>query len=167
MIVVADSSPVNYLVLIDEIDVLAHLFGAVIIPGAVASELGSDDAPDIVRKWIDDAPNWVRVAEVDESELTALDESQLHLGELEALAPARRLHADFLILDEKAARRVAEKHRLTVIGTLGVLEKADEEGLLGDFPTVLERLDDTNFYMGRSLKDLLLQRHRVRHRLES
>jgi len=50
VIVVADSSPVNYLVLIDEIDVLAHLFGAVIIPGAVASELGSDDAPDIVRK---------------------------------------------------------------------------------------------------------------------
>jgi predicted nucleic acid-binding protein len=120
-----------------------------------------------VRTWISDTPDWIRVAEVDESELTALDESQLHLGELEALALAHRIHADFLILDEKATRRVAEKHILTVVGTLGVLEKADEEGLLGDFSTVVERLDDTNFYMGRSLKELLLQRHRERNRPEN
>jgi predicted nucleic acid-binding protein len=35
MIVVADTSPVNYLVLIDEIDLLPQLFGTVVMPEAV------------------------------------------------------------------------------------------------------------------------------------
>jgi len=39
MIVVADTSPVNYLVLIDEIDLLPIIFGKVLIPEAVMEEL--------------------------------------------------------------------------------------------------------------------------------
>jgi predicted nucleic acid-binding protein len=38
MIVIADTSPINYLVLIDEIDVLPRLFNIVTIPHAVFEE---------------------------------------------------------------------------------------------------------------------------------
>jgi predicted nucleic acid-binding protein len=39
MIVVADTSPLNYLVLIDEIDLLPAIFGKVLLPQAVFLEL--------------------------------------------------------------------------------------------------------------------------------
>ena len=52
MIVVADTSPINYLVSINEIAVLPKLYGTVIIPPAVRDELSRDRAPEIVRRWI-------------------------------------------------------------------------------------------------------------------
>jgi predicted nucleic acid-binding protein len=48
-IVVSDTSPLNYLLLCGAADVLPRLFGRVIVPRAVLAELGSDDAPPIVR----------------------------------------------------------------------------------------------------------------------
>lgn len=49
MIVVADTTPVNYLILIGEIDVLAKLYGRVVIPEAVREELTRSCAPAAVR----------------------------------------------------------------------------------------------------------------------
>jgi predicted nucleic acid-binding protein len=59
MIVVADSSPLNYLVLIDEIDVLPKLFGRVLIPEAVARELQSPRTPPQVASWLAAQPVWL------------------------------------------------------------------------------------------------------------
>ena len=39
MIVIADTSPINYLILIGEIDVLPALYGQVLIPPSVREEL--------------------------------------------------------------------------------------------------------------------------------
>src|SRR5947209_6909628 len=49
MVVAADTSPINYLVLIEEIDILAKMYGTVVIPGMVREELLRSPAPDIVR----------------------------------------------------------------------------------------------------------------------
>jgi predicted nucleic acid-binding protein len=56
MIVIADSSPVNYLVQIEEIHILAPLYGTVIVPPAVNSELCSIHAPRKLREWIASPP---------------------------------------------------------------------------------------------------------------
>ncbi len=50
MIVVADTGPINYLLLIDEISILPSLYGAIIIPPAVRDELGRKRAPECVRR---------------------------------------------------------------------------------------------------------------------
>ena len=162
MIVVADSSPINYLVLIEAVELLKHLFGEVIVPGGVADELNSKGAPEIVRAWMTEPPDWVRVEQVRREALEALADLKLHVGELEAIVLAQSLDAHYLIMDERAGRRAAEERQLTVVGTLGVLEKADERGLIDDFPTTLGRLDETSFYMSRELKRTLLERHRSR-----
>lgn len=49
MIVIADTSPVNYLVFIDLIQILPNLFGEVIIPQAVLRELLLTSAPEVIR----------------------------------------------------------------------------------------------------------------------
>jgi predicted nucleic acid-binding protein len=56
VIVLSDTSPINYLVLIGHIDVLPAVFGQVIIPGAVFTELQHARTPAAVRQWIAQAP---------------------------------------------------------------------------------------------------------------
>jgi len=61
MVVIADSSPVNYLVLIAAIDILPKLYGGVIIPQPVLEELRHPDALHPVAEWANDLPEWVEV----------------------------------------------------------------------------------------------------------
>ena len=56
MIIISDTTPINYLVLIGEIDVLEKLFGRVIIPQAVFDEFHNPGTPDPVRDWAGSAP---------------------------------------------------------------------------------------------------------------
>lgn len=63
-IVVADTSPICYLILIEQIDVLSSLYGRVIIPSFVKDELSNTIAPLPVQSWIKNAPNWLKVREV-------------------------------------------------------------------------------------------------------
>lgn len=60
-VVVADTSPINYLVLIDKVDVLRQLYARIVIPEEVLSELGADGAPPQVSAWIRALPEWVEV----------------------------------------------------------------------------------------------------------
>jgi predicted nucleic acid-binding protein len=61
VIVVADTSPLNYLVQLGEADILAELFGYVVVPEAVRDELRSPHAPMAVRSWMESLPDWVRI----------------------------------------------------------------------------------------------------------
>jgi predicted nucleic acid-binding protein len=61
MIVVSDASPLNYLVLIDAVDILPALFGRVLTPPAVWCELHRDRTPEAVRQWASQPPPWLEV----------------------------------------------------------------------------------------------------------
>ena len=56
MIVVADSGPLQYLVRIGAIDVLAPLYQRVLLPQTVACELQQNNTPTLVRVWIAQPP---------------------------------------------------------------------------------------------------------------
>jgi predicted nucleic acid-binding protein len=59
MPVVSNTSPLNYLVLIKEIEILPAIHGRVTIPIAVADELRHPASPDAVRRWIAHPPGWL------------------------------------------------------------------------------------------------------------
>ena len=61
MIVIADSTPLNYLILIYQADLLPQLFDRVLIPPAVFEELQRQETPDLVRRWIAGPPSWLQV----------------------------------------------------------------------------------------------------------
>jgi predicted nucleic acid-binding protein len=102
MIVVAETTPLNYLILIGEIDVLAKLYGRVVIPQAVQEELMRSRAPASVRAWIESPPEWLEILSPTVSD-TAL--AKLDAGERDAIALAEELSADQLIVDELLGRR--------------------------------------------------------------
>lgn len=64
MIVVADSGPLHYLILLEQIELLQRFYGQVVVPEPVASELSNRAAPAIVREWITKPPSWVDVRPV-------------------------------------------------------------------------------------------------------
>ena len=83
MNVVADTSPINYLVLIEEIDILPKMYGRVVIPHTVREELMRASAPHLVRAWVGQPPEWLEVRSplaVPDAALAKLD-----LGERDAI----------------------------------------------------------------------------------
>lgn len=59
MIVVADTSPINYLLLIGKIDLLPQLFGQIIIPDVVRDEMLDPLAPPALQEWMASPPAWL------------------------------------------------------------------------------------------------------------
>lgn len=159
MIVIADTTPVNYLVLIDAADLLPRLFGQVLIPPAVFTELKDPETPSPVRAWLANAPAWLQVQTLRSRPDPELD--HLDAGEREAIALAEELKADQLLVDEIDARKEAARRKLSFIGTLGILRRAAQLDLI-DLPSTLARLQQTTFYVGpeviRSLLDEDAQR---------
>lgn len=154
MIVIADATPVNYLVLIEKADLLPRLFGQVLIPPAVFDELKDPETPTPVRAWLANTPSWLHVQPLHsqpDPELDYLDE-----GEREAIALAEELKADQLLLDESDARKEAARRNLRFIGTLGILRRAAQLDLI-DLPSTLARLQETTFYVDPKLIRRLLE----------
>jgi predicted nucleic acid-binding protein len=60
MIVVADTSPVNYLVLIDQGELLHQLYGEAVLPPAVHAELTAKNTPEKVKAWLDGGRRWLQ-----------------------------------------------------------------------------------------------------------
>ena len=125
MIVVADTSPLNDLILIGNIDLLPALYKLVVIPPAVREELSHKDAPAAVRQWIADQPLWLQVREP--LSLPGLLSPNLDSGEREAICVALDTKPHLILIDEAAGREAAESVDLPVIGTLGVLTAASRK----------------------------------------
>jgi predicted nucleic acid-binding protein len=155
MIVVADTSPINYLVSINQIDVLPKLYGAVIIPQTVRDELSTDRAPEIVRRWIAAPPAWLQVRMPTMEPDAELIAAELDAGEFDAILLAQELSASELILDDMDGRKEAERRHIHAIGTLGVLRLAAKRRLL-NLKDALTRLRATNFYIAQELFDRLI-----------
>ncbi len=153
MRVVFDTSPICYLVLIGEIDVLPSLFEEILVPHAVVAEWDHPKSPLILRRWAAEPPGWLRRHSIDVGKMAGL--RSLDRGEREAIALARLSKADLVVLDDKAARRIAFDLGLSVTGLLGVLDRAAAQGLL-DLRAAVGRLRKTSFRAHpRLLKDLL------------
>jgi predicted nucleic acid-binding protein len=167
MIVVSDTTPLRHLIAIGEAELLARLYETVIVPGMVWAELQAESTPLTVKTWLAAAPDWLEIRSSSarfpyDPALDALD-----AGEREAIQLALELGADLLLVDDREARSFALRRQLPVTGTLGVLERADVVGILGDLPSALARLEASGFYLSVRLRDSFLARHRSRHNLGS
>ncbi len=153
MTLVLDTSPICFLLLIGEIEILPRLYAKIAAPPAVLDELSHAEAPEEVRIWAATPPAWLairRAAPAVGTTLHFLDE-----GEREAIRLALELEDSLLVLDDRIAREEARKLGLEVTGLLGLLIRAGQGGLL-DLPSALARLQQTHFYVSPSLIRSLL-----------
>ncbi len=153
--VISDTSPLSYLLLIGEIEILPELFGAVIVPSCVLKELQHPKAPPEVRQWAQRPPEWLR----ESSPLYLLTDLDLDPGETEAISLAKEHAGSLLIIDEVKGRAAAALHGILITGTLGILEEASRRNLL-DFEDVVKKLTATNFRASKSILAAALARVR-------
>lgn len=121
-LVVADTSPLRYLVQIGQIELLPRLFEKIFIPSVVSEELRHPSAPDAVRDWIISTPAWLEMSVVsasDDPSLRVLDE-----GEKSAITLGLLLPADLILIDDRRGAAVARDKGFEVTGTLGILDLA-------------------------------------------
>ncbi len=137
MIVVCDTSPLCYLILIDCVEILPQLFGRITIPNAVCTELLDEGSYIQVQNWIAQPPSWLEI-QTTTSLLPNLS-NKLGIGEQETISLAIQLNAALIILDDMDARQAAIAQGLNVTGLLGVLYRAGTQDII-DFPNAISKL---------------------------
>jgi predicted nucleic acid-binding protein len=157
--IVADTTPLNYLVLIEAAEVLHRLYIRVLIPPSVLAELSGPDAPAQVRTWALQPRNWLRVAPLQAPADSAL--KHLDPGERDAIALAAEQQASLLLMDERDGVAAARARNLKVIGTLGVLDIAAARGWL-DLQDMFTRLRQTTFRSPQKLMATMLEQDVLR-----
>jgi len=153
--IVADTSPLNYLVLIDQINLLPDLYGRVLIPESVLGELSAIETPQLVRNWATNLAEWIEVSPatpIDDESLT-----RLHAGERDAISLALTVHANAVLMDERRGRQEAENRGLKPIGTLGVLVAAHNRELI-DLSAAIDALRQTSFHASPKLLASIIDR---------
>ena len=157
-LVVADTGPLHYLVLIGHIDLIPGLFEFVYVPSDVQTELSHAEAPAEVRSWIAGPPTWLTIVPVPEAtEDPAL--LRLDRGERAAIVLAASLKADAILMDDRAGDAAARHKGFAVVGTLGILDAAARHGRV-DLAQALEQLRQTTFRCKAELFEALLKKHR-------
>jgi predicted nucleic acid-binding protein len=153
-VVVCNTSPLLYLHQVGQLALLARLYGRVLVPEAVERELHTGIERGIAAPVLGEVP-WIVVEPLRERALlpAVVD---LGSGEAEAIALALSYPGSLLILDDGLGRKIAGLSSLKVTGTLGVLLKAKQLGLLAAVAPSLDALQRTTMWLGRELIQMVL-----------
>jgi hypothetical protein len=140
-VVVSDTSVLNYLARLGYFALLQEQFGHLVVPDAVLTEL--DSRPDLpgagcVRQAV--AEGWIELAAPQNIAMIQLLREDLGLGESQAIALAIERPAVCILMDESDGRRRATALGIAVVGTVGVLLRAKNDGAIPQLAPVLDQL---------------------------
>jgi predicted nucleic acid-binding protein len=152
MLIIADSSALISLAICKKLYLLDQLYGDVRVPKAVFSEVIQEGKPqsEILHNYLQD-----KFVDTDLSE-HILDFGELGRGELEAIALFKKLCADFLLLDDKKARKISDLNKIPIIGSLGVLLSAKKQGLIRSVRPLIDILEISGIHISKPLIQKIL-----------
>lgn len=155
-LVVADTSPLLNLALIERLDLLREQFATVTAPEQVWGELvAGDDGVTALQTLREDGT--LEIVSVEEGPLLAELGRELDAGESATLAYAVRNDADLVLIDEREGRNAARRHDLAVTGVVGILLRADRDGRI-DLRPELDALRAAGFWISDDLYEEVLER---------
>lgn len=142
-VVVSDSTCLIGLERVGRLDILPALFDSVTIPPKVEREFGG--------KF-----DWLKVGNLTNNLLVAVLEIIVDTGEAEAIALASEKNC-LMITDDKQARAAAKRLSILIIGTVGVLIRAKQNGIVAEVKPILDALDANEFRISRALREEALK----------
>jgi len=146
IVVITDTSCLIILEKIDLLPVLHQLFAFIITTPEIAKEYGSA------------LPEWITVISVKDKSLQKKLLSMVDKGEASAIALAHEIENKYLITDDLEARKLAIKLGLSIIGTLGVLLRAKQEGYIALVKPFIEQMKQTDFRASDDLYQTVLRK---------
>lgn len=153
-LVIADAGPIFSLAIIDKLELLNAIFDDIKIPRAVWHEITLDKKTAFYGKIHGYFKH--RVLDISGfNELTLI----MDYGESESVMLYKELNAQFLLIDDKKARNIAENFDIKCVGTLGLLSMAREKGLIDKLKPLFETLLKNDRYYSINLLNKILHRH--------
>ena len=150
---VSNAGPIIHLSWIDQLSLLAQLFDEVLVPLAVRDELlrAAHDVPGVPAIHAAFQMGWLAVREVADPPRAEQLRADLDPGESEAIALTEELAAGILLLDERRARAHAVRRGIPITGTVGILRRARERGLVRTVSPLLQDLRLRGFRISAEL----------------
>lgn len=145
-LIISDASPIIALVDIGELELLGKLYQRISITDIVRSEVHAE------------LPAWIEVSTGYDHKQFQILKLELDPGEASAIALALENPGSRIILDESKGRSVAKRLGLKVVGTIGVIIKAKEQGIIKSGKDILEKLEKHGFWLSEHLKSQVLAR---------
>lgn len=103
-------------------------------------------------------PDWIKIVAVKDKEKTEFLELNLDKGEASSIAYClEQTRTVLLVIDERKGRRIARELKLNIIGTLGLIVKARERGIIASVAAILDRLENADFRISQNLKNNILE----------
>jgi predicted nucleic acid-binding protein len=135
--VIVNTTPILSLLKINKLHLLNEIYGSVIIPHAVYLEIESGKGMEFYEDL--NLKKWIEIKELKVPELR-FSLKELDDGEAEVLILAKELDADLVVIDETLGRLFAGQMGLKIAGTIGILLKAKELGLVENVGNLLLEL---------------------------
>jgi len=151
MILIADSSALIALAIVDKLDILDKLFGEVYLPRAVYDEVSREHKPESSKLVTYCKTRIVEVTSAARFNVT------LGKGESEAIVLYQEKQADFLLCDDKKAKKFAVNFGVRVVGSLGVLLKAKESHLVEEIAPLIAILNRSSVFIDQKTCNLVLE----------
>ena len=144
-IIISDTSCLIVFAKINELDLLRRLFTEIVTTDEVADEFGQV------------LPDWISVQSVKNKYYQEELKLKVDSGEASAIALAVENHDSLLIVDDFMARKLATSLGIDIIGSIGILVKAKNEGVIVSVKPFFERIRNTDFRISDDLESAALK----------
>lgn len=143
--IIADTSCLIIYDKINRLEILQHTFADLIVTDEVAEEFG-------------ELPDWITIRQLANKNRYLELVKDLGKGEASSITLALEFEDSLLIIDERKGRKVAEGLKIEIIGSLGVLIKAKDKGVIKSVKEFLDLIDKNNFRISESIKEKVLKK---------
>lgn len=150
--VVVNTTPLIALAEVGQLELLHKLYSEIYIPDAVMEETESEPARTLVTN-----AEWIRKKSIICSERKSLFGARLHAGEVEVMILAEEESADLVIIDDNTAKKTAKYLGFNVTGTLGVLVKAKQEGMIEEVGSIMNKMIEDGFFIDEKTRGIILR----------
>jgi predicted nucleic acid-binding protein len=158
MTIVCDTSPLLLFARADRLGLLPALYQRVVVPGAVLQEVNVQADEPARQIQVHVQQDVFQRKEAQGRSLDAVGEN-MGRGERAAIALARELDAELVVLDDEQGRTEARRHGLSITGSIGILIEAKERDVIASMRRELDRLVEEGLWIDEQLYDRVLREH--------
>lgn len=144
-IVISDTSCLIIFQKIKEFDLLIEVYDNILT------------TPEVAEEFSEQLPERIKIVSVKDKKYQEFLETQVDIGEASAIALAKEMNNPLLLLDDLKARKLANKLNLKFTGTLGVINKAKQTGVINEVKPLIDKLLATDFRISKNIINELLR----------
>lgn len=144
-VVISDTSVLIVFSKIEKLDLLKEVYTEVYT------------TPEVIEEFGEEVPTWIIVESVKDKKYQESLETQIDKGEASAIALAKEYDDCLILIDDLKARKLAAKLDLKFTGSLGIIHRAKQLGLIERVKPVIDKMIETDFRVSDAVLSEILR----------